>query len=111
MLRLALEQEEGGDRPVGELVSDVLATRSVLSEFAAASGTGLRGPADRIGDSLAYDAALVRLCERLGIDHQLTSDTAGPAARPFAERRLAERLPSIAAALEGTGPGFTVSEP
>jgi hypothetical protein len=52
-----------------------------------------------VAESLAYDAALVRLCNRLEVDHDLTGDGDARTARVRAEARLAERLPTLAAAL------------
>jgi hypothetical protein len=108
---MLLRQDDGSAQPLGELIAEAVECRAVITRFGASSGTGHLGPADRIGDSLAYDAALVRLCGRLGVAHDLTSDGAGPATRDQAEQRLDERLPGIASALRGTGTGFTVSEP
>lgn len=59
--------------------------------------------ADRIADCLAYDAALVRLCDRLDIQQELTADGDTGLARMRIETRLAQRLPPIAAALGGSG--------
>ena len=88
------------DAPVGELVTDVLSNRAALIGSPRSTARAQRGPADRIGDALAYDAALVRLCDRLKIRHEFVGERAGPMARHQAEERLAERIPSIAAALE-----------
>jgi hypothetical protein len=92
------------DAPVGELVADVLTSRAALVGTPGSKGHVQRGPADRIGDALAYDVALVRLCDRMDISHDLAGDRAGPAARHRAEESLAERFPSIAAVLEGDDP-------
>ena len=61
--------------------------------------------------SLAYDAALVRLCNRLGVEHDLMGGWPGLEARQQAEARLAERLPALSAALADGQPGGTVLEP
>jgi hypothetical protein len=100
MLRMLLQEEgELSDRPVGSLVGEVLARRAVLLEAPREAG-GRVGVAERIGDALAYDAALVHLCDRLGIEHELTGESAGPGPRRRAEQMLAGHLPSVAAALE-----------
>lgn len=83
---------EEADRPVEDLVTAVLACHGVLLTKGTLRSTA--PAADKIGDSLAYDAALVRLCERVGVRHDLTTDLGDPGARRQAERRLASRLPS-----------------
>lgn len=64
---------------------------------AAGSPSDLPAP-ERLADQLAYDVALVRACERLGIRHGLTGD--GPVApeRERVERALAEAWPAEASA-------------
>lgn len=103
LLRMVLESETGWDsRPTPELVEEVEATRQRLRlsraeppEAAVADGFGPAGP---IGDALAYDAALVRLCERLGVAHRLTEDAPGSGARQDAEKELTELVPRLAPA-------------
>jgi len=101
LLRMALgDGRDGRDQPVGSLVAKALSCRARLE--GAATGEALSphaNPADRVGDGLAYDVALVRLCDRLGVEHDLTGDGDGVSARDGAEARLADRLPSIAPAL------------
>ena len=64
-----------------------------------------------MADCLAYDAALVRLCDRFELEQDLTGDGDTRAARMHAEARLAERLPTIAAALGSPEPADIVQEP
>ncbi len=103
MLKLVLAGDDDDlDRSVGALVSDALSSRSHLmgvrkGEPAARSGRA----ADRVADTLTYDAALVRLCNRLGLQQDLTGGGDTHTARVGAEARLAERLPTLAAALGG----------
>ncbi len=101
LLRLVLDREgDSTSRPLGALVSDALSRRAGLTPAG-----GRARAADRIGDSLAYDAALVRLCGRLGLAQELTGEGDGMAARVGAERHLADRLPSVAAAFRHPPPG------
>lgn len=58
------------ERTLSDLVSQALVLR-------AAASTGGNSAA-RLGDALAYDMALVHLCDRLGIKHDLTGELAGP---------------------------------
>ena len=103
MLKLVLAGDNDDvDRSVGALGSDALSSRSHLlgvrtGQPAARSGRA----ADRVADSLAYDAALVRLCNRLRLEQDLTGGGDTHTARVGAEARLAERLPTLAAALGG----------
>ena len=110
LLRRLLQEDDGRAAPLEELIADALASRARITELGVTDGTKHLSRADRIGDSLVYDAALVRLCKRLGVAQDLTTDVAGPATRDQAERRLAERLPSLAFAFQSTAPGSTVSE-
>jgi hypothetical protein len=98
MLRLALEEDRAErDRPLLDLVAGVLVRRAHMRE-----ATG--GPADRIGDALRYDVALIHLCEHLSIEHEITGEHAGPEVRRRqAEEKLADRLPSLAIALGHAG--------
>ena len=112
MLRLTLQA--GGDAPatsVADLVADALACRARLPAAADPAGGSHRGSAERVGDALAYDAALVRLCNRLGVEHDLMGGWPGLEARQRAEAGLAERLPTLSAALAGGQPGGPVLEP
>jgi len=99
MLRLALEQ--GGaerDRPLLDLVAGVLVCGAHMREAAGSA-------ADRIGDALRYDVALIHLCERLSIEHGMTGEQTGPEVRRRrAEEKLADRLPSLATTLGHAGP-------
>jgi hypothetical protein len=93
LMRMALEMDDRQPGSIPELVRDALSSRKSLE--------GGTGSAARIGDALIYDATLVRLCERLDIEHDLASETAGPRARRGAEAMLADRLPSLATGLAG----------
>ena len=91
LLQMVLAEEGDDGRTVSELVSLALACRADLR--------GVGDPASRIGNALAYDAALIRLCDQLGVVHDLAGDVVGPAARRQAEMRLGERLPSLGDAM------------
>lgn len=91
LLKLALAHEEEADRPLEEMVADVLARREALAHPGDAAA--------RLAASLAYDSALVRLCRRVGVAQELTAERAGPQARRRAELALAEQLPTVHAAL------------
>jgi len=88
---MALEADGQADKPLSDLVSSALERRSALGR----AGDTVA----RLGDSLAYDVILIRLCQRVGIEEDLTADTAGPATRRRIEEALAERVPSMAEAL------------
>jgi hypothetical protein len=88
LLRLALADDTSPGRSVSELV-----TRAVTSRGAAHAGYG--PTATRIADALAYDVALVRLCERLGVPHGLTGEAAAPDARRRAELLVLEQMPAL----------------
>jgi hypothetical protein len=98
LLRMALEADE--DSPgcsVDELVALVVARRQSLC----AKREGLDTPHGGVPlvNSLAYDMALVQLCQRLGVDQGLTDNAAGPTERRTAEQRLADRIPELAGVL------------
>lgn len=100
-LRQVVESEAGWvDRPLGELVALVLTRRAAVVGDVAG-----RAPS-RLGAALSYDAALVLLCDRLGVQHDLLGQNAGPTARRTAEEQLATRLPALASALAGGPPGI-----
>ena len=84
---------ERREEPPGRLVAEALRCRTALAR----SSEPGRDAGDRLADSLAYDAALVRLCRRLGIAESLTTGAGGPGARIIVETRLADRLPSLEA--------------
>jgi len=96
---MALQTEpDRDDLPLGDLVAVSLARKGALDR--SGSDPSVSVPLDVptvIADSLAYDATLVQLCSRLGVEHDLTGSTAGPVARRKAEEALAERLPALAA--------------
>jgi hypothetical protein len=104
LLRQVVDSETDlADRPVAGLVALVLARRAGVSGEPAGRG-GPRSPS-RLGDALSYDAALVFLCDRLDVPHDLLGPQAGPAARRDAEERLAGRLPALARTLADGGRG------
>jgi len=103
MLRIALEQDEDDERTdpaepadLAGLISRAITCRARLS----ADGD----VAARLAGSLAYDVALIRLCERIQLSHDMLGTRAGPVARQETEQRLAGRLPSLAAFLGGLEP-------
>lgn len=87
------------DRPVSDLVSRVITRRAAMSTDPTTGRSRGSAASTRLGDALYYDAALVHLCERLGIDHNLVGEQAGPTARGEAERRLVEAMPALSDAL------------
>ena len=78
-------------------MSDLVSRVVVLRATASSGSSG----AARLDDALAYDVALVHLCDRLGISHDLTGELAGPEARRRAERLVSERIPSLEGVLVG----------
>jgi hypothetical protein len=102
MLTLVLDVDrDDRGRPVTALISDALTYRAHLAGVREGPAERPSRAADRIADCLAYDAALVRLCDRLDIQQELTADSDTGLARKRIEARLAERLPTLAAALGG----------
>ena len=93
LLRLAL----AGDEPTESTLSDLVSQAVALRGMASAGASGAAG----IGDALAYDVALIHLCERLGISHNMTGELAGPVARQRAERLVSELMPSLQGVLVG----------
>lgn len=91
MLKMALDADAQGDETVSDLVSRALARRLELDRGGDA--------ATRLARALAYDVTLVRLCERLGVEHAMTGPAAGPPARRQVERALAGELPDLRAGL------------
>lgn len=90
MLRMALDQEAPLHQPVGDLVSRALSLRPRDTNASSA---------ERVAGWLAYDVALVRLCEYLGVEHGMLDGDAGPSSRARAEVLLATRMPSLTEAL------------
>lgn len=82
------------EAPTTQLVGRVLTTRSRLGLDSADSAT-------RLSRLLAYDVALVRLCEALGISHRYLSAGSPEEARAEAEESLAGRLPALAVERQG----------
>lgn len=97
LLRVVLEETRepsARQNDLSVLVAEALRCRDVLEQ----SRSDRRGAvgADRLAESLAYDAALVRLCRHLGMSEDLTSGTGGPDSRDEIEAQLAAQLPSLA---------------
>lgn len=91
--------ESDGDEPelpLAELVADVVARRC-----AAARSRPPSGPGGDLATNLEYDAALVRLCRRIGVTESLTGSSPAPDARRTAEDAVAARLPGLAEAFTG----------
>lgn len=87
LLKLALAEEDASNQTAEGLVSDAVALKESLN-----------APGDaqtRLAAALAYDVVLARLCENLGIPHELTGEAAGPVARRRTERALASVLPTL----------------
>lgn len=91
LLKMAVAEDGTSPEPVGELVSRALSIRPTDP-----IGTP---SADRIADWLAYDVILVRLCERLEVDHRMLDPDAGPSSRTRAECLVAQQLPFFSRAL------------
>jgi hypothetical protein len=110
MLRIGLDNDRAGaERPLAELISELLTRRSALMATGP-GGSAPSGAADRIGDSLSYDLALARVCGHLAIDHGLTADAPIAVLRERAEQQIAAHLPSIADSLDGDRPDRARSE-
>lgn len=108
---MVLDQgRDAESRPLAELISELLTCRTSVAA-PGATGVTSAGAADRIGDTLAYDLALARLCEHLSIDHGLTDDGPISTLRLRAERRIGVRLPSIADLLGAGRSGDDGHEP
>ncbi len=87
LLKLALAEEHEPHRSIDRLVSEALTRREALATHGDA--------ASRLAVALAYDTVLARLCDALGVRHELTGERAGPYARRQAERALADVLPTL----------------
>ena len=100
LLRAALEQDL--DQEDVALAADIATLVRKRAEMLAAVGGSPPGPAPvRARATMAYDAALVRLCQRLDIDHLFFSGPSPDAARASAEADLARRMPALSADLLG----------
>ena len=91
MLKMALEADEHKDGSVPDLIDRALTCRVDLD----CGGDA----ASRLARALAYDVALVRLCERVGVPHDMMGPMAGPSARRHVERALAGSVPDFSAGL------------
>lgn len=97
---MALEQEENRDASATDLAE------KVAQAVACRARLGIDGDAaTRLARSLAYDVVLIRLCEQIGLPHDMLGARAGSFARQETERQLVSRLPSLAVVLEGLEPG------
>jgi hypothetical protein len=88
LLRLALAGDKSTGSSVSELVARAVTSREATQDRYEAAAT-------RIADALAYDVALVRLCERLGVEHELTGESAALDARRKAELLVLEQMPAL----------------
>lgn len=94
LLRLALAEppEKGVDTLSREaLVGELAQCRAMLAKTEAAPHHDARGAAEWIAELVAHDVALVRLCERLGIDQELTDPWAHPDERDRLLALLADK--------------------
>lgn len=94
------------DEPAGPDLSIAAQVARVMARRAAVAGDGSTGPfssADRVNALLAYDAALVRLCQQLGIDHHFFGPESPDVARRLTEKSVAARMPGLAAGLGWSG--------
>ncbi|MDA8045958.1 MAG: hypothetical protein M0Z30_12085 [Actinomycetota bacterium] len=87
LLELAMAVDDTGEETLEDLVAAALSHRQTLNRTASS--------AIRIGDEIAYDMALIRLCRKLGLETGLTGGEPGPMARRRSEGMLAERLPAV----------------
>ena len=83
LLRMALEADAGrlDNASTDELVARLAGLRRGLGQVAPDGRRPRRTAADTTADLIAHDVALVRLCERLGIEQCLTDPLASPAER------------------------------
>ncbi len=99
LLRLALLEQRAEDvasQSVEELVEALVARRiQLVTSRAEMSPSATRG-AEWTADLITHDVALVRLCDRLGIEQALTE----PSAPPIERERL---LSALAAKRIGSG--------
>lgn len=97
LLRERLGRSPEG-RPVGALVAELLVRRARLVSPSGGPGSLPRaagaGP-ERLAELLDYDECLVRLCDQLGVRHDMLEPFAPPNARHEAERALTRRLPLL----------------
>ncbi|HEV2370301.1 MAG TPA: hypothetical protein VGR90_10530 [Acidimicrobiales bacterium] len=93
LLRDRLQAGAGTEeRSASDLLAELVGRRSLESAVTDS------GASAALLDNLDYDAALVRLCRRLGVGQQLTDPFPPPDARRQAEEALAARLPGLAGA-------------
>ena len=94
LLRIALteEAETGGDESsVGELVDRLVERRLELMRSTEEMAPSSTRAAEWAAVFIAQDVALVRLCERLGIEQRLTDPSAPPTERDRIITMLAAR--------------------
>lgn len=92
LLRSRLERHPDLDRPVADLVINLLLLRARVEW---AKTRGVADPPGRLLALLAYDEALVRLCERVGVPQSLLEPFPPSEAREEAEAALWRRLPLL----------------
>jgi hypothetical protein len=103
LLKLALDEEPPGQESapsISDLLQSVLVLRARL-EAGASSGAKASEefPApERLADQLAYDVALVRACQQLGIPQGLAGGGPVAAERERVEQALAEAWPEASGA-------------
>jgi hypothetical protein len=91
LVRMALADDESDALSLADLLARAVSLRSAL--------LGVGDPAARIASAVAYDVALTRVCERVKVPHDLTSERAGPEARYKAESQLLDHMPSLGGVL------------
>jgi hypothetical protein len=94
LLRLALVElpEEAAETLATEvLVDQLVQCRAMLVRTEEAPHNDARGAAEWIAELVAHDVALVRLCERVGVDQALTDPWAHPGERDRLLALLADR--------------------
>lgn len=97
---LAAALEDESPEQVDSVASGVARVLTKRAEFLGRGRAGVAASSsDRIDAALAYDIALVRLCQQLGLSHHLLGSEPPEVARRRAERELASRLPALAADL------------
>lgn len=100
LLQAAVEDDPGeSDMTLANGIATLLAKRA---QVVAASRGSRPAPAPlRARATMNYDLALVRLCQRLGIEHRFFAGLSPDAARAGAEAALARRLPALSEDLVG----------
>jgi hypothetical protein len=84
---MALSDDNSDQRSLPELLAHAISLRPALRDAG--------DPTARVAAAVAYDVALIRICERVNVPHGLASERAGPEARYQAEVHLLDHLPSL----------------